>query len=100
MKQSLHLRVGQTLAMTPALQQAIKLLQLASLDLQLEIRQAVESNLMLEWDEEDGAAPSSDDAAGGDTQEPAPTVEGVVADTAAEADEVVVEETPVDIEYE
>ena len=47
MKQSLHLRVGQTLAMTPALQQAIKLLQLSSLDLQQEIRQAVESNLML-----------------------------------------------------
>ncbi len=43
MKQSLHLRAGQALAMTPALQQAIKLLQLSSLDLQQEIRQAVEA---------------------------------------------------------
>ncbi len=34
--------------MTPALQQAIRLLQLSSLDLQQEIRQALESNVMLE----------------------------------------------------
>ena len=100
MKQSLHLRVGQTLAMTPALQQAIKLLQLSSLDLQQEIRQAVESNLMLEFDEDEGAGPSIDEAAGGESQEPATTVEGVVADSAAETTEVVAEETPVDVEYE
>jgi len=72
MKQALHLRVGQTLAMTPALQQAIKLLQLSSLDLQQEIRQAVESNLMLEFDEDEGAGPTIEEqAAGGDTAEPA-----------------------------
>ena len=34
MKQSLQLRMGQQLAMTPQLQQAIKLLQLSSLDFQ------------------------------------------------------------------
>jgi RNA polymerase sigma-54 factor len=102
MKQSLHLRVGQTLAMTPALQQAIKLLQLSSLDLQQEIRQAVESNLMLEFDEDDAPGPSIDEAAGGEPSEPAPTVEGVVADRAAAetAPEVVAEETPVDVEWE
>ena len=101
MKQSLHLRVGQTLAMTPALQQAIKLLQLSSLDLQQEIRQAVESNLMLEFDEDDAPGPSIDEAAGGEPPEPGVTVEGVVADTAvAEPAEVVAEETPVDIEWE
>ena len=38
MKTSLGLRMGQSLTMTPALQQAIKLLQLSSLDLQQEIR--------------------------------------------------------------
>lgn len=53
MKQSLQLRMGQHLAMTPQLQQAIKLLQLSSLDLQQEIQQALDSNMMLEVAEED-----------------------------------------------
>lgn len=48
MKQSLQLRMGQTLAMTPQLQQAIKLLQLSSMDLQHEIQEALDSNMMLE----------------------------------------------------
>ena len=51
MKQSLQLRLGQQLSMTPQLQQAIKLLQLSTLDLQQEIQQALESNMMLEVDE-------------------------------------------------
>jgi RNA polymerase sigma-54 factor len=53
MKQSLALRTGLSLTMTPALQQAIRLLQLSSLDLQTEIRQALESNVMLEADGEE-----------------------------------------------
>jgi len=52
MKQSLQLRIGQSLTMTPQLQQAIKLLQLSTLDLQQEIQQALESNMMLEMEEE------------------------------------------------
>ncbi|BAP55551.1 DNA-directed RNA polymerase specialized sigma subunit, sigma54 [Thioploca ingrica] len=48
MKQSLQLRLGQQITMTPQLQQAIRLLQLSTLDLQLEIQQALESNIMLE----------------------------------------------------
>jgi RNA polymerase sigma-54 factor len=40
--------------MTPALQQAIRLLQLSSLDLQMELRQALESNVMLELASESG----------------------------------------------
>ena len=52
MKQSLQLRIGQSLTMTPQLQQAIKLLQLSTLDLQQEIQQALESNMMLEADED------------------------------------------------
>jgi len=39
--------------MTPQLQQAIKLLQLSTLDLQLEIQEAIESNPLLELIEED-----------------------------------------------
>lgn len=53
MKQSLSLRTGLALTMTPALQQAIRLLQLSSLDLQLEIQQALDSNVMLEADAEE-----------------------------------------------
>lgn len=52
MKQSLQLKIGQQLTMTPQLQQAIKLLQLSTLDLQQEIQQALESNPMLEISEE------------------------------------------------
>lgn len=48
MKQSLQLRLGQQLTMTPQLQQAIKLLQLSTLELRTEIQQALDSNLMLE----------------------------------------------------
>ena len=53
MKQSLQLRIGQSLTMTPQLQQAIKLLQMSTLDLQQEIQQALESNIMLELEEEE-----------------------------------------------
>lgn len=48
MKQSLQLRLGQHLTMTPQLQQAIRLLQLSTVELQSEIQEALESNPMLE----------------------------------------------------
>lgn len=51
MKASLVLKMGQQLSMTPQLQQAIRLLQLSSLDLQTEIQQALDSNPMLEQEE-------------------------------------------------
>jgi len=53
MKTSLQLKMGQQLTMTPQLQQAIKLLQLSTLDLQQEIQQALESNPMLDINEEE-----------------------------------------------
>ncbi|MBY5993102.1 RNA polymerase factor sigma-54 [Ferrimonas balearica] len=52
MKTSLQLKLGQQLTMTPQLQQAIRLLQLSTLDLQQEIQQALESNPLLETAEE------------------------------------------------
>lgn len=52
MKLSLQLKLGQQLTMTPQLQQAIKLLQLSTLDLQQEIQEALESNPMLELEED------------------------------------------------
>ncbi|MEE2782241.1 MAG: RNA polymerase factor sigma-54 [Pseudomonadota bacterium] len=48
MKQTLALKLGQQLTMTPQLQQAIRLLQLSSIDLQEEVQAALESNPMLE----------------------------------------------------
>ena len=51
MRPTLQLRIGQQLTMTPQLQQAIKLLQLSTLDLQQEIQEALESNPLLEIDE-------------------------------------------------
>jgi RNA polymerase sigma-54 factor len=62
MKQSLQLKIGQQLTMTPQLQQAIKLLQLSTLDLQQEIQQALESNPMLEVNEEQEGEARSDDS--------------------------------------
>ena len=52
MKQSLQLKIGQSLTMTPQLQQAIRLLQLSTLELQQEIQQALEENPLLELEEE------------------------------------------------
>jgi RNA polymerase sigma-54 factor len=52
MKQSLQLRLGQQLTMTPQLQQAIRLLQLSTLELQMEVQQALETNVMLETEDE------------------------------------------------
>jgi len=51
MKHSLQLKFSQQLTMTPQLQQAIKLLQLSTLDLQQEIQEAIESNPLLEIEE-------------------------------------------------
>ncbi|PSW18464.1 RNA polymerase sigma-54 factor [Photobacterium sanctipauli] len=51
MKTSLQLKLGQQLAMTPQLQQAIRLLQLSTLDLQQEIQEALDANPLLELEE-------------------------------------------------
>lgn len=69
MKQSLQLRIGHQLSMTPQLQQAIKLLQLSSVDLHLEIQQALYSNPMLELAEELEPHTEPDDSAPDDLPE-------------------------------
>ena len=55
MKQTLQLRLSQHLAMTPRLQQAIRLLQLSTMELHAEVQDALDSNLMLELDEDDAS---------------------------------------------
>ncbi|OBP14115.1 RNA polymerase factor sigma-54 [Rheinheimera sp. SA_1] len=52
MKPSLQLRLGQQLTMTPQLQQAIKLLQLSTIELQQEIQEALDANPLLEADDD------------------------------------------------
>ena len=51
MKPSLQLNVSQQLTLTPQLQQAIRLLQLSTLDLNIEIQEALENNPLLEIEE-------------------------------------------------
>ena len=84
MKPTLQLRLGQQLTMTPQLQQAIRLLQLSTIELQAQIREVLESNVMLETEEEaeeglslEELAESSDERAADPAEqaEEEPTVE-------------------------
>lgn len=82
MKPRLQTSLGQQLVMTPQLRQAIKLLQMSSVELDAEITEAVETNPLLEWTDQndDGGAPATgperetpakaEDAPGGDSDEP------------------------------
>ncbi|PZN31839.1 MAG: RNA polymerase factor sigma-54 [Proteobacteria bacterium] len=60
LKPALQLRLGQQLTMTPQLQQAIRLLQLPVLELQAQIREALETNVMLESEDESGSLETAD----------------------------------------
>ena len=55
MKPSLQLRLSQHLALTPQLQQSIRLLQLSTIELQQEVEQMLEQNPFLEPEEESAA---------------------------------------------
>ncbi|MEM9532528.1 MAG: RNA polymerase factor sigma-54 [Pseudomonadota bacterium] len=87
MKPALQLRLGQQLNMTPQLQQAIKLLQLSSQELESELLEALESNPLLERDDlslNGEAAPLEDaSSAPGDA-----TPEAAARDDSAAADSV------------
>lgn len=86
--QKLELRQGQSLVMTPQLQQAIKLLQMSSVDLQAYVEAALERNPLLERaddepDDGDRTGPS-DARAGGDTT---PEISAASIDDPAGADD-------------
>lgn len=51
LKQSLQLKLGQSLTMTPQLQQAIRLLQMPTIELQAHLAEVLESNVMLEQED-------------------------------------------------
>ena len=74
LKPALQLRLGQQLTMTPQLQQAIKLLQLPVLELQAQVQLALESNVMLEVEDEE-------------SQELTPLEQQQAVDQAPDADE-------------
>lgn len=59
MKQSLQIKLGQRLTLTPQLQQSIRLLALSGAELQAEIRQALEQNPLLE-ERDSGAEPATE----------------------------------------
>jgi RNA polymerase sigma-54 factor len=96
MKQGLSLRVSQHLALTPQLQQSIRLLQLSTLELAQEIQQMLDDNPFLEPQVEDAGeefgvatsdARSSDETDAESGYEPVvQPAESASASTAAEAD--------------
>ena len=70
MKQSLQIGLSQQLRMTPQLQQAIRLLQLSSIDLQQEIQESLYSNPLLEIDESAETPEKADDVGDIDSEQP------------------------------
>jgi len=60
MRQGLQLKISQQLTMTPQLQQAIRLLQLSTLDLRQEMIEQLYSNPLLEMDEDIPESPGQD----------------------------------------
>lgn len=95
MKQSLQLKLGQQLTMTPQLQQAIKLLQLSTLDLQQEIQTALDSNPMLEMGEE-----NEDDGPPAPEVAEAPPATADTVDDPEWGNDVIPEDLPVDTRWE
>ncbi|WP_131112331.1 RNA polymerase factor sigma-54 [Sulfuricystis thermophila] len=85
MKQTLQLKLSQHLALTPQLQQSIRLLQLSTLELNQEIEQALQDNPLLERAEPDEAQVfgGSPDALSHAT-EPAPSAGEERIETSAE----------------
>ena len=91
MKPALQLRLGQSLALTPQLQQAIRLLQLSRLELEIELNLALESNPLLDMSEEPAEGEDGDDGVG----------EAEAAEQAAEAaDSADADDQPLDLEFD
>lgn len=103
MKQSIQLRLGQNLTMTPQLQQAIRLLQLSSLELSSEIQEALESNPMLEVSEaesEEGQNNSQNENTN-EKEKPSPQEDIAAADTdKAMQQSEIPDELPVDTAWD
>jgi RNA polymerase sigma-54 factor len=105
MKQSIQLRLGQHLTMTPQLQQAIKLLQLSTIDLRREIQEALDTNYMLEETDEAESFQSGEatEPEQGPTENPEVSLirheEGVEREVQGETNEIP-DELPVDTRWD
>ena len=86
MKPALQIRLGQSLALTPQLQQAIRLLQLSRLELELELNTALESNPLLDMEEGESEV-DADDADAADGAEAAEAAAGETQADLAESGE-------------
>ena len=92
MKQSLSIKLGQQLKMTPQLQQAIRLLQLSALELEQEIQENIDANPLLESEEDwsDGgdreSGDSADSAVSGDDPNEPHELEASIDDAGAGGD--------------
>lgn len=84
LKASLQLRLGQQLTMTPQLQQAIRLLQLPALELQAHIRELLETNVMLEAEEDSDSTGTFEALGAGPNDHDLPQSAGDDAPAAAE----------------
>ncbi|SDJ65722.1 RNA polymerase factor sigma-54 [Microbulbifer yueqingensis] len=101
MKQSLQLKLGTQLTMTPQLQQAIRLLQLSTLDLQQEVQSALDSNPLLESDSgEQAEAPGSDSGTNAENAEASPSAETPDAGGDSEWNNDIPADLPVDTNWD
>jgi RNA polymerase sigma-54 factor len=81
LKASLQLRLGQQLTMTPQLQQAIRLLQLPALELQAHIRELLESNVMLEAEDDTESTATFESLGAGPNDRESPANEAAGAES-------------------
>ena len=88
LKQGIQLKLGQSLSMTPQLQQAIKMLQLSSMELEQEIQTVLETNPLL--DRVDNVEIDSQEA----------DKESEIVDSDDSLSETIPEELPTDSEWE
>ncbi len=100
MKQSLQLKLGTSLTMTPQLQQAIKLLQLSTLDLQQEIQEALDSNPLLDVEENEAPPPSEKAAENNDTSSTESSSSENSLEIDGQSDSALPEELPVDSQWD
>ncbi len=96
LKPSIQLRIGQQLAMTPQLQQAIRLLQLSTIELQAEIQQTFENNPMLDRVEVDSE--TEETAVNGDAKEDLSKNDDALADNSPTQDPA--DDLPIDTSWE
>ena len=75
MKPALQLKLSQHLALTPQLQQSIRLLQLSTLELNQELEKFLLENPLLEREDEDGYAPAPPPPGSSDLRESSPAAE-------------------------